>query len=170
MRARYLFIFLLLSACTPFWPNGHGSIKGYRYPVTKWKLEKAVLDVIKNDSNIFRDTAKQYITVINQDDSNKKKVITNNYYNDGTYITIKIKSGAEVNEYIFRYYGDKDYWDTASSSEIFICYAYDKNDNGGAGRDNLIDDLKNKLTGVFEAEFVSKIDKELNVKRREINN
>src|ERR1700757_695182 len=64
-------------------PNGPGSIQGYRYSTTKKKLENAVMAVIKNNPNIYRDTVKHYVEIINQDSANKKTMVEDDYDNDG---------------------------------------------------------------------------------------
>jgi len=146
----------------------HGSIKGYHYATTKDQLEKAVMTVIKNNKNIYRDTIKNYTIDIT---NGKHDTIIDDYYNDGkNYVTIKIKIADKENEYTFRYYGDEEYWKVSTSSEIFICYAYDKNGNGGSEGHNSFkfkQQLKKEFTNVFESEFVNKIDKVLNLTHSE---
>ena len=160
-----IFLSILITSCI----NGgtHGSIKGYRYPTSKAELENAVLEVINTNSNIHRkDTAIKnfYIDVTN----GKYDTVFSTNYNDGKrYLTIKINVVDTVeNEYIFQYYGSEKDWETSSSSEIFICYANDKNGNGGSeGHDSFKKNkkLKKDLIDVFEKEFISKIDKELKI-------
>ncbi len=134
----------------------HGSIKTYEYEVSKYMLEEAVLKVINSNSNIQRDTA-------------------NGYYNgsDNSYITIEISKGELVNDYTLRYGGNKEYWDTARRSSIFIAYAFDKEGNGGSEGDGGVTwynvSLKSKLITLFESEFISKLDKELGVNHTESN-
>jgi hypothetical protein len=79
-------------------------------------------------------------------------------------VTIKITSGQIVNEYIFRYYGPDEDWKTSAISEIFICYAHDKNGNGGSeGNRGVSKKMAKEFTDVFEKEFVDKVDKQLNL-------
>ena len=127
----------------------HGSIKSYDYPVSKYVLQTAISKIILSNANIKRDTSKDY-------------------YNDGeNYITIKIIGEDIINEYTFRFYGDKKDWDSSKTSEIFIAYAFDKEGNGGSDGNGGVKwykpFLKKKLTGLFEDEFIKKLDKELRV-------
>lgn len=148
--------------------GGHGSLKGYRYQTTKENLQHAVMAVIKNNSNIYRDTSLDYlgspIPQI-QVDSEYAQPAATNYYNDvKNYVTIKITSGRSVNEYTFRYYGDEKYWKNSDSSEIFICYAYDKDHKGGSeGNGGVTPKMLEEFTSVFEKEFISKVDSELHL-------
>jgi hypothetical protein len=78
-------------------------------------------------------------------------------------VTIKITSGQNVNEYIFRYYGSDESWETLQVAEIFICYAHDKDGHGGSeGNGGVSNKMAKEFTGIFEKEFVNKVDKELN--------
>lgn len=149
----------------------HGSIKNYNYATTKDKLENAVNTVIKNNPNIHCDTTINKIS-IKDINSGKSDTIIDNYYNDGkTYVTIKIKVADLENEYTFRYYGDEEYWKTSLTSGIFICYAYDKNGQGGSEGTGGVEwykwGLRKKLTDLFEKEFVTKIDNELKIAHTE---
>lgn len=144
----------------------HGSIKGYKYAVKKDELQRAVMTVIKNNPNIARDTSLDYLgssPMLDNSNSAKHLPAGDNYYNDiKHYVTIKITSGEDVNEYTFRYYGADENWPTDKSSELFICYARDKYNNGGSeGNGKITKESAKKFTDVFEKEFVSKIDKEL---------
>jgi len=159
LRVYVISLFFILSNCN-LAPNGHGSLQGYCYSTTKEKLESAVMATIKNNRNIYRDTSKHFIEIINEDSSGKKTMGDDNYYNDGkNYVTIKITSEKEENEYIFRYYGDEKYWETSPNSQLFICYA----DGGSEGNGKLSSERKEHLTRYFETEFISKLDKELNL-------
>src|SRR5882762_1827973 len=126
-----LVLSISFSGCVLFmFGGGHGSLQGYRYPITKDKLENAIMTVLKNNPTTYRNTSRPYTI----DATNgKRDTIWNTYYNDSTnYLTVEIKNGKIQNEYIIRYYGDEEYWKTNESSEIFIAYAYDKNSNGGS--------------------------------------
>src|SRR5690606_7917088 len=142
----------------------HGSLKGYQYSITKDKLDTAVMFVIKNNPNIYRDTIgnKIFANVGN----GKQDTIIDNSYNDGhEYVTIKIKTNKGQCEYTFRYYGGEEYWKTAKTSEIFICYAYDESNKGGSeGNGGVDSEILKHLTDVFEKELVSNVDKKLNMK------
>lgn len=157
-----LFLLILqLSSC--FSSGTHGSIKAYKYQVSKRVLEKAVEKVIMESPNIQIDSTKNYII----DKTNgKNDTIINNHYNDGKrYITVKIDIESESNEYIFLYSGSELEWDTAKDSYINIAYAYDKNKNGGSEGNGGIawykPILKKRLIAAFEKEFIIKIDNEL---------
>ncbi len=161
-----LFAFLILSACLTGCLIGagtHGSLKGYQYPVTKDKLDSAVMYVIKNNQNIYRDTIGNKILAEVGD--GKQDTIIDNSWNDGhEYVSIKIKTAKGNCEYTFRYYGGKEDWDTAKTSEIFICWAYDEFDKGGSEGNGGVDSKTLKyLTEVFEKELVANIDKKINL-------
>ena len=160
----FLFIVIstLLSSCF-IGAGTHGSLKGYKYPTTKDKLDSAVMLVIKNNPNIYRDT--NNVNYIIDQTNGKNDTIIDNYYNDGiNYLTIKIKTEKGQNEYTFRYYGGEEDWKTAATSEIFICYAYDEFGKGGSEGNGGVDSKTLKhLTEVFERELVSNIDKQLNL-------
>jgi hypothetical protein len=112
----------VLKACG-FSGGTHGSIKRYQYPVTKSELEKAVMAVLQSDSNVYRDTIRNYIIDVTD---GKSDTLENNYYNDGTnYLTLHIKTPDNIMEYTIRYSGDSMTWANSKISEIFICYIYD---------------------------------------------
>lgn len=144
-------ITFFLFSCNMIGAGTHGSLKGYRYVIPKEKLESALMNLINNDPNIYRDTT-------NRD-----------YYNDGkTYLTIKINNNEIENEYTIRYYGNQEDWQGSQSSGIFICYAYDKYGRGGDqenGKTTM--ELKKELINVFEVFFINKLDKKLDIKHIE---
>ncbi len=161
----YLLTFLFTTILTGCFIGAgtHGSLKGYQYATTKEKLDSAVMFVIKNNPNIYRDpTNSNYI--IDQTNG-KNDTIVDNYYNDGkSYVTIKIKTDKGQTEYTFRYYGGEEDWKIATTSEIFICYAYDELRKGGSEGNGGVDRKTLKhLTEVFERELVKNIDKRLNL-------
>lgn len=163
--SHYLIFFLvttILTGCI-IGAGTHGSLKGYQYATTKEKLDSAVMSVIKNNPNIYRDTT--HSNYIIDQTNGKKDTIIDNYYNDGkSYLTIKIKTDKGQTEYTFRYYGGEEDWKTATTSEIFICYAYDESGKGGSEGNGGVDKKTLKhLTDVFERELVSNIDKQLNL-------
>lgn len=156
----------------------HGSIKEYRYPTTNDHLANAVMYVIRNNPNIYRDTTQDRswdstLRSVSKDSNNSNVDYTTNknYYNDGKhYVTIKIKKGQIENEYIFRYYGDEADWRNATSAAIFICYAYDKDGNGGSdGNGKVSGKMAKEFTDFFEKEFVDKISAELHLAPTETN-
>ncbi|HEV8081747.1 MAG TPA: hypothetical protein VGP55_01015 [Chitinophagaceae bacterium] len=147
------------------------AIKGYRYPVTKDVLEKAVMKVIKGSPNIYRDSSKNgmFDSAMQKAENEHSSVDSAIYYNDGKhYVTIKIKVGQIDNDYIFRFYGDEQYWKTSASSEIFINYVRDRYGNALSQGHNENGEFKSKMakefTSLFETEFINKLDKELNLK------
>ena len=157
----YILIFSLIGCGT------HGSIKGYQYSIKKDSLQKAIMIVIQNNPNIYRDTLLDSLGSSPALDHNEAGDYSagENYYNDiKHYVTIKITSGQNVNEYIFRYYGPDEDWKTSSTSEIFICYAHDKNGIGGSeGNGGISTRMEKIFTDIFEKEFIAKVDKELNL-------
>ena len=153
----------------------HGSIKGYLYSCSKDSLQTAVMTIINNNPNITRDTSLDNLGSSPLLDSSEcyNCPAGDNFYNDiKHYLTIKIKSGQQENEYIFRFAGDKSYWKTSKTSTIFISYAYDKDSNGGSDGNGGINwknrDLKKNLTDVFETELVNNIDKQLNLTHKDL--
>jgi hypothetical protein len=154
---------LLLTGCMT--AGTHGSIKGYRYSVNKDSLQKAIMKVIKNNLNIYRDTSLDSLgssPLLDHNDGGDYSA-GENYYNDiKHYVTIKITSGQKINEYTFRYYGPDEEWKTAPSAKIFICYAHDKDGNGGSeGNGGVSNKMAKEFTEVFEKEFIDKVDNEL---------
>jgi hypothetical protein len=146
----------------------HGSIKGYQYPIIKDSLQKAIMSVIRANPNIYRDTSLDSLgssPALDHSGSGGDYSSGENYYNDiKHYVTIKITSGQKINEYIFRYYGYDNDWNTSTTSKIFICYAHDKDGNGGTeGNGDLTKKKAKEFTEVFEKEFVDKVDKLLNL-------
>jgi len=136
----------LFISCNLFDAGTHGMIKQYTFSVSKYELEKVINKVIAITSNIYRDTSKH------------------DYYNDGSaYVTIKIGAKNNPSEYIFRYYGDEEMWKVSPhQSEIFVCYAYNSDRNGGKDGDaRLTPIIRKQLTDLFEVAFVEKVNAEL---------
>jgi hypothetical protein len=125
------------------------------------------MTVIQSNPNIYRDTALDGAgSSPALDHSDRGDYIAgDNYYNDiKHYVTIEITSGQNVNTYTFRYYGGDEDWKSATTSKIFICYAHDKNGNGGGEGDGGISKkMAKEFTDIFEKEFVDKVDKQLNL-------
>lgn len=171
----YLLIFTLaafmtfLGACLMD-AGTHRSIKSYTFPCPKDTLQSAIMKIIRNNASISRDTSQDYLgsspmldNTIYDSSGYHNYPAGENYYNDiKHYVTIKITSLKEANEYTFRYYGADEEWKKLATSGIFICYAYDKDRNGGSRGNGGINwrtgKLKKKLTNLFEKEFVQKID------------
>jgi len=142
-----------LFGCIGIEAGTHGSIKGYRYPVSKYLLEKEVHRVIATSDRIFLDSVKDE-------------------YNDGEYyITMHIVEDAHVYTYSFHFYGGKDYWETSKTSCISIAYAYNEKREGGSVGNNGVRGydfkLKKEITTPFERAFISKIDSALGMKHKE---
>lgn len=136
----------------------HGSLKNYEFMVTKYELDSVVDLVIKNNPNISQEAANvNYIVDVTD---GKNDTIIDDYYNDGiNYLTIKIKNDPDLIEYTFRYLGDSTDWNANVTSEIFICYAYDQNGNGGSeGNGGVSNKQLHYFTEIFEREFITKID------------
>jgi hypothetical protein len=114
-------------------------------------LDSIVQKIIASNANIQMDTSK-------------------NYYNDKhTYVTMDIKQANMTYIYTFRYAGDTTYWDTSHNlSELFICYAWDQNGDGGSEGNGGVSwyhwGLKQRLIKPFETEFISKLDSMLKLK------
>jgi hypothetical protein len=131
----------------------HGYLRAYKYNISKYRLEKAVHQVIGSNPSIYQDSIKSY-------------------YNDDTgYISAIILEKGLPFRYIFRFYGGKEYWDSSKTSEIFIAYAYDENDRGGSQGNGGVNwynfRLKKRLTEPFEKELVNKVDSVLGIKHTE---
>jgi hypothetical protein len=133
----------------------HGSIECYQFNVPKRDLEKAVRQVISSSEVIKQDSIKEY------------------YNDDTTYVTIKVYEENEINDYIFRFGGDSKYWNTSKMSSIFIAYAHNKEGQGGSsGNGGVLWNnvkLRKELTGVFERNFIVKVDKLLKTKHTKCN-
>jgi major membrane immunogen (membrane-anchored lipoprotein) len=157
------------------------AIKSYRYPITKDKLEQAVIKVLKSNPHIAVDTTKRKVIVrrhpndpgdtstmaINAEDyqgKEREEIIAD----FAAYTKIKITVGQIENNYEFRYYGDEQEWKNASSSALFITMAQDKYGQtlyqGKNEHGEFKTQLAKNLTSVFEAEFINKLDKELQLK------
>jgi hypothetical protein len=166
-----IWIFILTSLF-----DGCGSaeaIKGYRYPTTKYNLEKAVMKVIKSNPHIYRDSSKDSIYDSTMEKNVYETATTGAdsaiYYNDGKhFVTIKIKVGQTESDYVCRYLGNDQDWKSSASSEIFISSAHDKYGRGLSQGHNENGEFTSKMakefTDLFETEFINKIDKELNLK------
>lgn len=173
-RTNYLllFLFLALNGCNII-SAGHGSLTSYDFETNKAKLEAAVMKVIAENKNIYRepepnqeakDIYKEIAKERNKDDESINTDTTYvDYYNDGKdYLTIKIKD--KNYRFTFRYYGDEETWKTSPTSSFFIVYAYNELGQGGGYNDNLDPKLLKQLTAVFESELANKVEKELGLK------
>ncbi len=131
----------------------HGAIKRFGFNVSKFALQKSVDKVIRTNHNLIRDSIKDY-------------------YNDSTsYVTLSIVHGFDSFKYVFRYYGDSNYWDTSKESELFIAYAYDNFNRGGSEGNGGVGwtkfKLKKQIVDVFKVEFIQRLEKDLNIKSKE---
>jgi hypothetical protein len=157
------------------------AIKSYRYPTTKYNLEKAVKKVIKSNPHIYLDTIERKVRVRRNpnDRSDTTTVLINAEDYDGkereeilalyaAYTKIKIKVGQTENVYVFQYYGNEQDWKSSQSSAIFISEVHDKYGNTLEQGHNEHGEFRTKrakgFTELFEAEVINKLDKELNLK------
>ena len=99
----FLFSILIFSLVGCIGAGTHGSIKGYQYSVNKDSLQKAIMTVIQDNSNIYRDTKLDSLgssPLLDHNDGGDY-IAGDNFYKDiKHYVTIKITSGQKVNEYI----------------------------------------------------------------------
>lgn len=169
----YLILFLLLSFNSCVISAGHGSLTSYNFETSKAKLETAVMKVIAEDKNIYREPkpnqeVKDIYKKIAKERNNENKdfnadLSAYSYYNDGkNYLTITIKN--KNYKFIFRYYGGEEEWKTSPTSSFFVVYAYNQFGHGGGYNNNLDAKLVKELTTAFESEFVDKVQKELGIK------
>lgn len=152
LRLKTIFIFSLSSLLISCIGGGtHGSIKAYQYSVSKYTLDSNVQKVLASSPNIQVDTLKDY------------------YNDEHTYVTMEIKQPDMTYRYTFRYGGDTTYWNTSHNlSDLFICYAWDENANGGSEGHGEVNwfhwTLRRRLIKPFEKEFISKLDNMLKLK------
>lgn len=156
------------------------AIKGYGYPTTKSNLEKAVMKVIKSNPNIVLETIQEKVIVRrypdNINDTTTETINLSEFHGKDSagvaayyksLLKIKIKIGQIENYYLLRYLGDKHYWESSATSEIFISEVHDKYGNGLSQGHNENGQFNSKMakdfTDLFESEVVSKIDKELSL-------
>jgi hypothetical protein len=169
-RVKYLaalFLSLFLFSCNLI-SAGHGSFTRYFFNTSKANLETAVMKVIAENRNIYREleasqeyrnTYKEIIKERNEEAKNND-IDTNyvDYYNDGkSYVTISINN--EDFRFVFRYLGDEKEWSTSPNSEFFLVYINDKFGKGGGYKDNIDPKFVKRLSNVFEVEFVNKVAK-----------
>ena len=152
-------VLIVLSSCMG--AGTHGSLENYQFGITKDSLQVVIDQVISSDSNIYRDTIPT-LAGLNE----KGDLVWDYSYRDRIeYETIYIETDDDKVEFVFRYYGDSEYWNKSPSSEIFICWAYDKNGNGGSeGQGNISSKTQSRLVGIFTKEFVEKIKKQVSTK------
>ena len=131
-------LYVLLNGCSlsVLDAGTHGSLGGYSYNISKEKLEDAISEVIINSNNI------------NQLETD-----------GGEYTSIIIRIDRQEYFYVFRFFGDQDYFIThPSNSKIFVTAA--KIDKGEyksyreIGKSERINLMK-----IFETEFINKINK-----------
>lgn len=169
-------ILITISSCLVFFCflQGCGSaepIEQYNYPsITKYQLETAITRVLEKNTNpgLTWDTAdiplKQYRKVHAYANSTDTMKISRY---KGEFVWIRIKDGKTENQYTFRYLGDPNYWKTSPDASIFIESVW--NDLGlhlrqGENVGEFSGPDAKKAKKLFEAAFLSKVDKELNRK------
>ena len=161
------------------------AIKSYRYSTKKVNLQNAVTKVLKENPNIYVDMSEPKIKVRRHPENpysdTTTKMINASDYHDvhgvdsidffeslKAAIKIKIKVGEIENDYVFRYQGDRYYWEKSTTSAIFISYAQDKFGNeleqGHNEKGQFNSKLAKEFTDLFEKEVINKIDRQLNLK------
>ncbi|MFW0718437.1 hypothetical protein [Pedobacter sp. N23S346] len=168
----------IIAYCCFFLPScemfsaGHGGFMSYSFEIKKKELEGAIIKVIETDSNFYREpeVSQEYkdiykeITKERNKENPDSEIDTNyvDYYNDGeNYVTIKLKNTDY--KFTFRYIGDEEYWNNSPNSQFYIVYMRDEYNRGGGYKDKLEPQFIDKLTNVFETEFVQKVSKELGI-------
>ena len=121
-------------------------------------------EVINTSPNIYRDTVKRHSFVDVTD--GKNDTIWDTYYRDTiNYETIYIETEDDRVKFVFRYYGNDEHWNKSFDSGIFICYAYDKNGQGGSeGMGNISSRTQTRLVNIFTNEFVEELRKRVPTK------
>jgi hypothetical protein len=134
--------------------GGPGKIMGYKYRVAKTTLDSVMWQIIKSDTN------------------NIKVGNNRDYLNDSEFrIHFYIFKDNEEYDYTFGYVGMADDQTRSKELEIALIYAFDQNSKGGTeGYGDFKGEsvLKNKLLGVFESQFIWKIDSMLNQKHHDV--
>ncbi len=147
----------VLSSCLV--AGTHGSLKEYKFLVSKHDLLKEINKTIDSSHNIFRDQNLNYIVQI---DGSKSDTLFNNRYNDGkNYITFSISENLkDTFEYTIQV--NEDSLSNTYTSYLNITYAYDGKGNGGSINDNNFNKSNNfsrkKAIQIFEKDFISKFD------------
>lgn len=168
-------LFLSFSLLTLYGLIGCGSseaIESYQYATSKQKLELAVNNVLKSKTNIIWDSV--YITGKRYRDAYKNKdwyvdtidtMYTSQYRETLFWITVKDKN--IINNYEVRYWGDSINWNTSATSVLFISsinnnYGLDLRQGENVSEFSSLE-AKNAI-GLFEKEFIAKLDAELKIK------
>ena len=175
----FLGVLFLASGCSRF-----EAIKSYRYPISKYNLEKVVSRVINSNPNIIVDTTELEVTVLRNpndpNDTTTRKIKLSDFHDkkDSAEVAahfagvtkIRIKAGTTDTHYTFRYAGEEQDWKNSENSTIFIQEITDMHGNTFRQGENENGEFNTKiakdLTVLFEKEVVSKIDKELNLKHK----
>jgi hypothetical protein len=172
-----LWLLIVVTGC-----GDASAIKSYSYATRQVNLDKAVQKVLRANPNITIDTTPTPIIVRrNPGDINDTttKVIRLSEFrgrredslsmaeDEKAEFKIWIKAGGIENYYRFRYLGTSSYWNSSSTSAIFISYARDKQGHSLSQGENEHGEFRSQLakdlTLVFETEVVNRIDKELNL-------
>jgi hypothetical protein len=156
--------FCLLTGC-----GSAEALEQYNYSTTKFKLEEAVMQVLRNNTNpnLIWDSTDMVVKKYRKEDKDSPGMDTikvSRYKGEFVWITI-IDAGIQ-NNYAFRYRGNKLDWETSAHSEIFIVDVW--NSLGlrivqGENVESFSSQEATKAKKLFEKEFVSKLDKELNL-------
>jgi hypothetical protein len=127
-----------LGSCFTIGGGTHGALKRYNYAVSKGTLEMAIDSLIKTDSSI--------VTLPR----------------DGSDVYRKINSKSSPSySFVFRFNGDKEYWDAhPNSSQIFIT-AVRKGDEKYRSEGEISSKELKAYIDFFEKNFISKLNKKL---------
>jgi hypothetical protein len=91
LKRKFLLIILIIETLNSCFTGGtHGSIKEYTFPVSKVLLQKAIEKVILKNSDIERDTAKNYLINIT---NGRNDTIFDDRYNDGIEYILFLRKG-----------------------------------------------------------------------------
>lgn len=156
-----LITFSLLTGC-----GSAEAIEQYNYSTTKFKLEEAIMQVLRNNTNpnIIWDSA---VAVRKNRSFTEMDTINASIYK-GEFVWITIMNEGIQYMYTFRYLGDEQYWKTSDHSEIFISHV--QNNLGlnliqGENVGDFSSQEAEKAKKLFEKEFISRLNKELNIKQ-----
>jgi hypothetical protein len=135
----YFIILIFILSCA----GTHGFIQRYKFNTTKSVLETTIQLVLSSNP-----------TFLQQDQVAK--------LNDPQgYMTIFIKSDGNKYGFRIRYYGDEKYWSTSNTTEIFIASARINGVGGKNDDESMTEELKYKLSKVFEERFINLVKQRL---------
>ncbi len=146
-------VVILFSGC-----GDASALKGYRYHTTKYRLEEAVMKVIRNNPSVVQDTATE----------NTWGPSNTAYSKDGRHdIAILVRTPQAVTSYVLTYLGNETNWKTQSDAEIFISQLRDKDGNSIRQGENENGQFSGKTAkdgiSLFETVFIAQLDRELHL-------